>query len=779
MARILSRSNYPLALVLALVAGQAFAQSQNADTVRGLNNRVLQFHAQIQKANAAEAAAIRLQASPVFAQRNAALETLIRQSPGTALGLAFSADLRADLANKFPGAAASLEQHGQWQGTSDHVILDDPDRRTSKYEVRLRSGQETIDLYSANGEPHCVSGNIVTAKGIRVNNVLGADNVTYTAAATVAGAGCTTSGAQNTVVILAQFPGIALPSTVTPTGVSNIFFGATGRTVNTYWQEASQNRASASGTVVGPFTLDRVYSCDEYNLMRTAAIAAADSAVNFTNYTRVFIVFPNPGSCAWAGLGTLGCGTLSSADGSFQASTSWLLASYMGDANNGVKLATHEGGHNLSLHHASSRAFAAEALGAVGTAGTLNEYGDPFSTMGTWNFGHYGVPHKSAIGWLTGGQVVTTETAGSYSVLPVETLAAGTLALKVRRGTGNDAWLWVEFRQPTGLFHNSWSSTSQLFSGALVHYQDSTTGTRTHLLDFTPASTGGFNDAALTGTWVDPYSNVSLSVAGVSSSALSLNVNYGALPCTRVAPTVTLTPPNPSVQAGAATFYTLSVKNNDSIGCTNSAFALGSTLPAGWTTVFSPATLAAAPGQTLTSSMSKTVPAGFTPGTYPVDANAADANHPAVTAAANLTVTAPPEPIQVTLTANPLTVNARSNVTLTATVTKTTGPVSGAAVTFSVTRSGAGTTTATATTNASGVATYSYRAQQRGTYNATASGSFAGATATSSTVTITARKRRPGAFSGRRPSRTEPVIDELREPNFRVAKINRSKSTWT
>ncbi|MBM3795449.1 MAG: hypothetical protein FJW31_15605 [Acidobacteria bacterium] len=60
--------------------------------------------------------------------------------------------------------------------------------------------------------------------------------------------------------------------------------------------------------------------------MRTAAIAAADSAVNFTNFTRVFIVFPNPGSCGWAGLGTLGCGTLSSADGSFQASTSWLLA---------------------------------------------------------------------------------------------------------------------------------------------------------------------------------------------------------------------------------------------------------------------------------------------------------------------------------------------------------------------------------------------------------------------------------------------------------------------
>lgn len=719
------------------MAAQAFAQP-GTEAVRALNNRILQFHAAIQAADAAQAAAIRTQAAPVFTERNERLEALIRENPRAALGLAFTPELRADLATRFPTSNNALEQHGQWQGTSDHIVFDDPDRKVSKYAVRLRNGQDTIDLYSANGEPHCVSGNIVTAKGVRVNNVLAADGLTYTAAATVAGAGCTSSGAQNSVVILVQFPGVPLPSTVTPSGVSNIFFGTSGRTVNTYWQEASSGKASATGIVVGPYTLDRVYSCDEYNLMRTAAIAAADPAVNFPNYTRVFVVFPNPGSCAWAGLGTLGCSSLSSADGTFQASTSWLLATYMGDTNNGVKLATHEGGHNLSLHHASSRGFGTEPLGAVGSAGTLNEYGDPLSTMGSWNFGHYAVPHKVAIGWLSGSQVVTTETTGSYSVLPVETPTAGVQAVKIRRGTGNEAWLWVEYRQPVGLFHNSWSATSQQFTGAVVHYQDSTTGTRTHLLDFTPGSTGGFSDPALTGTWVDPYSNVSLSVAGVSSSALSLNVNYGALPCNRAAPTVSLTPPNPSVQSGASTSYVVSVKNNDTAGCTSATFALASALPSGWTTAFAPATLTVAPGQTLTSSMAKSVPAGFVPGTYAVDASASDPNHAAVTATANITVTAPPEPIQVTLSANPATVAARSNVTLTATVTKSTGPVSGASVTFTVTRTGAGTTTFTASTNASGVATYSYRAQQRGTYSASARGTFSGATATSNTVSFTA-----------------------------------------
>ncbi len=726
--------------LLALLGVAAFvpviSAQTNADAVRGLNNRVLQFHGAIQRASPAQAADIRAQAAPVFVQRATALSALIREDPKAALGLAFAQELRADLAGKFPASSVSLEEHGQWQGKSDHVIFDDPDRKTRRFEVRIRNERETLNLYSANGEPHCVSGNIVTASGIRLNNVVAAGNVSYGSDVTVA-AGCSTTGAQNSVVILVDFPGVPLPSTVTQAGVSGIFFATSGRSVNTYWQEASYGKASATGTVVGPYTLDRIYSCDEYSLMRTAAIAAADTAVNFTQFTRVFIVFPNPGSCSWAGLGTLGCGTLSSADGSFQASTSWLLASYMGGVDNGVKLATHEGGHNLTLHHASSRLFTGEALGAVGTAGTLNEYGDPFSTMGSWNFGHYGVPHKVQMGWLSGAQVLTTETTGSHSVLPVETPAAGLQALKIRRGTGNDAWLWVEFRRPVGLYHNSWSSTAQMFQGALVHYQDSTTGTRTHLLDYTPGSASGFSDPALTGTWVDPYSNVSLSVTGVSSSALSLNVNYGALPCSRVNPTVTLSPPNPSAQSGTNAGYTLSVTNNDTAGCTASTFSLGSALPAGWATVFGAASLAIAPGQTLSTAMTKSVPSGFTPGTYAVNASVSDANHSGG-ASANVTVTAPPEPISVSLTASPTSVAVRASVTLSATVTRSSGPVSGASVTFTVTRPGGQRSAGTATTNASGVATWSYRTQQRGTHSATAAASSGGATATSPAASFTA-----------------------------------------
>ena len=688
------------------------------------------------RSDEAAAAQVRADASSVFAQRAAALKELIKENPQEALGLAFGHDLRDELAREFPGSASHLEQEGEWSGTSDHLVFDDPERQVRRYQVQIQSGNESIEVYSAHGEPHCVSGDTLTAKGIRVDNVVAAGNTEVKAnGGGVAAAGCTTTGVQNSAIILVQFPGIPLPSNVTPAGVWDIFFSPSGRSVNNYWTEASYGKASTTGGVFGPYTLDRVYSCDEYSQMRTAAIAAADADVNFQNYTRVFIVFPNPGSCAWAGLGTLGCGGLSSNDGNFTASTSWLLASYMGSRDNGVKLSTHEGGHNLTLHHASSRSYGAEALGPVGTTGTLSEYGDPNSTMGSWNFGQYAAPHKVRMGWLTGSNIVTTETNGSHTILPFENTTSSLQALKVRRGTGNNAWMWLEFRQPIGQYDSTLSS--QIYTGALVHYEDSTTGTYTHLLDFTPA-TANFADASLVGTFTDPYSNVSLNVTGATSSGVAVTVNYGPVPCVRYQPTVQITPGNPSIYSGSDVNYTVTVTNNDSTGCTASTFDVNSTAPAAWISTFSSLMLTLNPTQSGSVTMTKSVPAGLTPGTYAVNATATDVNHSA-TGVANCTVTTPPQPINMTLTVNPTTVSARSTVTIQSVVTKEVGgaPVAGATVVFKVAR-GTSTTTKSVVTNASGVATYSYKAQQKGTYTVTATATASGATETAGPVTFTA-----------------------------------------
>ena len=145
-------------------------------------------------------------------------------------------------------------------------------------------------------EPHCVSGNTLIVEGVRIGRVIAAGSVSVQQGETVAAAGCTTTGVQNAAILLVQFPTIPLSTTITPSGVWDIFFSPSGRSVRNYWEEASYGKASATGNVFGPYTLDRTYTCDEYNLMRSAAIAAADADVNFLDYTRVFIVFPNPGT---------------------------------------------------------------------------------------------------------------------------------------------------------------------------------------------------------------------------------------------------------------------------------------------------------------------------------------------------------------------------------------------------------------------------------------------------------------------------------------------------
>lgn len=712
----------------------AYAQS---DKVRNLNARVLQLQGDIQRtANASQQAQIRSQARATLIERAAALKELIKTNPQEAIGLAFAQSLLSDLATRFPEGASSLEQQGTWSGVSEHTVIDEPQRKTRRYEVRLKNGADFLQVYSATGEPGCTSGNTLQVTGVRVENVLAAgSNKVQTTSTSVASAGCSTTGQQNAAVLLVNFPTVSLPSNVTNASMYNAFFGSTGRSLDRYWRESSYGKAWLSGNVFGPVTLDKTYACSDYNNMRSAAIAAADGMVNFAGYTRVFIVFPDPGGCGWAGLGTLGCTSLSSNDGSFMASTSWLVANYMGSQDSAAMLAAHEAGHNLGLHHSATRDFGAEAVGPLGAAGTLDEYGDPFNVMGTWgNFGQYTAQHKAMIGWLSGSNVLTTEASGTYAVQSLSQSSAGLQGVKIRRGTGNNAWLWVEYRGRNGEFDNSLGAEAS--NGAVIHLEDSTTGTKSHLLDFTPG-TSSFGDGALAGTWTDPYSNLSLTVSGGGSSALNVGVSYGSVPCTRANPTVTVTPPNPSVAAGSSTNYSVSITNRDSSGCTASSFSLASSLPTSWLTSFSPASLTVSPGQTLTTTMTKSVALTILPGTYGINVASSDPNHSAVSASANITITAPTQPITLSLAAAPTSLKVRSNLGLQATVRNSVGPVANASVTFRLTRSNGSVQTQSAVTNSNGVASWTVKMNQKGSYTAGSSASASGASATSSNIAIT------------------------------------------
>ena len=340
----------------------------------------------------------------------------------------------------------------------------------------------------------------------------------------------------------------------------------------------------------------------------------------------------------------------------------------------GLRVSAHEGGHNLGLQHSSSRDFATETLGAPGVQGTLSEYGDNYSNMGSGS-GHYAMSQKVQLGWagLDSGthQVQTVQSAGSFTIKPAEDLVGGLKALKVKRGTdtSNTNWLYVSYRQQGGDYDTT-STSAGHNNAALIRYEDSITRSsgKTHVIDFTPAN--GWSDVALaTGqTWADTYSNLSITVGAATATSLDVTINYGPIPCTELAPTLSLAPASQSAFAGGSASMTATVTNNDGSGCSASTFALTPSIPAGWGYT-APANLTLSSAQTDTATFTVNPPAGTSPATYPA---ALTADHPNGTLngsdSANIHVVAPLTDIAISSVSGPANAEVGSSVNVNVTV---------------------------------------------------------------------------------------------------------------
>jgi M6 family metalloprotease-like protein len=402
----------------------------------------------------------------------------------------------------------------------------------SRRRYYLRTAAEELEVFPAEAPPDLSCEQDVAVEGVRLGSDVAAKAIVVLAATV----GCSTTGVQNVAVILINFSNSTLPTGLTQSFVSNAFFGV--NSLDTYWREVSYNQTSVTGQVFGAYTV-ALTSCSSTSAMRSAAIAAADSQVDFRNFTRIFIIHPNSGGCS-VGVGTLGCSTLNSADGSFSASTSWMRGDYLQTAAHIVSIASHEGGHNMGLQHSSTYDFGATALGPPGTAGVYNEYYDLYSAMGlSFNYGgtiltgHYAAPQKAVLGWLPSGTGYQTVTgSGTFTVLPTETANAGIKAIRVQR-PGTNKWLWLEYRQNLGPFDSTLNVYSpNIYTGALIHYDDPNEAhyPETLLLDFTPTGTpNNFANAVLAAgsSWTDPSTTLRISVQSATAAGLTIAVSIG------------------------------------------------------------------------------------------------------------------------------------------------------------------------------------------------------------------------------------------------------------
>jgi len=734
--------------------------SQHSQQLREMNQQVLNIYAQLQ-ASLSKPNVLHQELKVLSAARSALLATLVREDSREALSLALSPEVLTELIAAFPEAATNFESHGHWEGRIERWVIDNQDK-SHRALTLLKSGSQIFELSFSHEEPAgLANGSTLQVEGAQVGNTIAVSwaasttngaastSLTNTASGSTLSTGCcSTTGAQNIAVFLITFPGVPVPSYLTSQSVYASYFGTNARSLDGYWREASYGKTWATGSVYGVYTLSTSYGCtttNDFDAMRSETLTqAANAGVNLSGYTAFAFVAPDY-QCGWAGLASIGPMTLNNVTGGF----SYINGTVWRNSNDDpVKTLAHEAGHNLGLNHSNSRAFGTEALGPVGSAGTLTEYGDQFSAMADGAFGHYAAPHKAEIlNWLPNYQVV--QSSGTFTIQPLEITSTGLQALKIQRGTGNNSWLWVEYRQPLGNYDNSYINNypqwypwaNQIFTGALIHYEDSlTTGGYSHLLDFTPTSSSAFLDPVLAAgqTWSDPYSNLTIAVGSATSSGLTVAISYGAASCTHANPTISASPLNPSTSAGGTVNYTLSVTSNDSPACSGSTFGLISSQPSTWPTSFSTSGLALLPGQTGSVNMTKTAPSGTLPGTYAVDATAVNGSFSG-TSAANVTVMNGAT-LSVGLSVSTSSYSVRQTVTMTAAAMNGALAASGVTVTFTLTQPGGLKTSKVVTADSSGKAVWSYKIGAKGPtgiYTVTAQATYNSHSATSSPVSFT------------------------------------------
>jgi hypothetical protein len=497
-------------------------------------------------------------------------------------------------------------------------------------------------------------------------------------------------------------------------------------TINDFYREASYGQTWLTGDVYGWYTIPLSFNtCDTTAIANYAQQAATAAGANLAAYDHQIYAFPQ-NACTWQGRGTVG-GIPSQA-----WVNEWFELGNVG----------HELGHNLGLYHSKSMDCGDTT---IGSNCTVSEYGDVFDLMGGAASAHFNVYQKERLGWINNGAnppITNVSISGTYWVDSFEQGTMMPKGLKILKSTdpqtGMKTWYYIEHRAAYG-FDGFVSGNANVTNGVVVHIGSESSGQDTYLLDMTPASASWY-DPALTvaQSFTDPDAGVTISVVSADASGAMVNVTIASQPCVRANPTLTVGPSQtPWLPSGSSATFNLTLGNNDGAGCQPASFNWQSAIPAGWTATSISSTVIG-PGSTASTTVQITAPAGSADGFYKINVNASNMSNPAYSASAVSTYSVV-SALSVASTPTQATYTRTQTATVNATVKAAGTLLSGAIVTFTMTKANGTTVSSTVTTGTNGVAVFKYAFNKKkdpaGTYQVRAAAGMNGVSG-SSTVSF-------------------------------------------
>jgi Gametolysin peptidase M11 len=730
----------PSLLVVATAIIFSTFSAQGQQTARGKSAEaatvnLLQMHSSFQQSSREQRPQLLTQFRAMAGQRRQLLSSLIQTNPADVLRIAIPNDIRS----KMPAAVQPfIEQNVSTQGTIEISVEDST--ATSKLHFGLNTAAGKLSLHFAGEEPtNLLTGSVVKVSGVQVGSAVAlacCSTDSPTTVLTVSRVLPNTLGAQNTLVILANFQDNAAQPWTQAAAQSMVF-----TTASNFWLENSFQQTWITGDVAGWFTLPIASTtCNTSSIQSYAQQAAQNAGFNLSSYSHFVYMFPQVSACSWLGYSFIG-GT---------PSNSWV---------NGTldqQVVSHELGHALGLYHSHALSCGTAIYTASGC--TQYEYGDAYETMGSSNFNgysmHYNAFQKERLGWLNNASqppITTVTNSGTYTLAPYESQDNNPKALKVLQSSNSsgNSYYYVEARQALGfdaILANPIPGYSNVLNGIVVRLATAGNANSSDILDMNPTASWGTAMALDLGqSYTDSTAGITITPTSVSSTGAAVQITLAGATCASANPTVSVSPSQSQyVTAGTAVSFTLTVTDQDSAGCAPATFNLSNTLPSGLSGTWNASTLSLSPGTSGTAILTVTSPVGTADGFYNVLVSAANASATSYSGSATATyvISTPvaPAPISVAVSTNQSSYLPGQTVAISVTMLSGTSADVGATVSVTVMSPNGKGTTLSGTTGSNGVATLNYKLSKRaasGTYNVQVSSRTIGSATASASTSFT------------------------------------------